>query len=102
MGGHKVDADAMASASKKMTEFAEDVTDGTKELEKSKITAKQFGEAHGTHAEIYTTSIATLSAAVKGYTTALSGFAANIAAGGQSYTANDQSQSGAMNQAGSN
>lgn len=99
-GGQKADTDAMATASKNITQLAEDLTGGTKKLGTTEITAKEFGTVHGAHSKDYTAGIGMLDASVKGYSTTLTGFAGNIAAGGASYSANEGTQSSAVNTAG--
>ncbi|WP_158881213.1 hypothetical protein [Amycolatopsis anabasis] len=93
----------MANASKKITGFAEDLADDSKELGKSKITAKEFGQApsHGDHAKDYSAGVKMLDDSVKGFGKALTGFAGNIASGGKTYANNEQAQANAANTAGS-
>jgi hypothetical protein len=99
-GGQKADTDAMATASKNITQLAEDLTDETKKLGTTEITAKEFGTIHGAHSKDYTAGVGMLDASVKGYGTTLTGFAGNIAAGGSAYSANEDAQSSAVNNAG--
>jgi hypothetical protein len=99
-GGQKADTDAMATASKNITQLAEDLADETKKLGKTEITAKEFGTVHGEYSKDYLAGIQMLDASVKGYGTALGGFAGNIGAGGSAYSANEQAQAGAATNAG--
>jgi hypothetical protein len=101
-GGQKADTDAMATASKNITQLAEDLTDDTKKLGTTEITAKEFGTIHGAHSKDYTAGVGMLDASVKGYSTTLAGFAGNIAAGGAAYSGNEDTQSGAVTKAGTN
>jgi hypothetical protein len=98
--GYKTDADAMAAASKKINELAEDLPDDNKDLGESEVGAAGFGEAHGDHATTYTTGVSMLDAAVKGLGTTLAGFAGRIGGAGTSYTAGDDARTGDMNDAG--
>jgi hypothetical protein len=101
-GGQKADTDAMATASKNITQLAEDLTDDTKKLGTTEITAKEFGTIHGPHSKDYLAGVGMLDASVKGYGTTLTGFAGNIAAGGTAYSANEGAQSRAVTKAGNN
>ncbi|SFB31632.1 hypothetical protein SAMN05216266_10884 [Amycolatopsis marina] len=98
--GYKTDADAMAAASKRIAELAEDLPDDNKDLGDTKVNAAGFGEAHGEHATSYTTGVSTLDAAVKGLGTTLNGFAGRIGGAGTAYTAGDDARTGDMNAAG--
>jgi hypothetical protein len=98
--GQKADTEAMATASKNITQLAEDLTDETEKVGKTEITAKEFGTIHGPHSTDYKAGVDMLAASVKGYGTALTGFATNIQAGGQAYSANETTQSTAVTNAG--
>jgi hypothetical protein len=98
--GQKADTEAMATASKNITQLAEDLTDETEKVGKTEITAKEFGTVHGPHSTDYKAGVDMLAASVKGYGTALTGFATNIQAGGQAYSANETTQSTAVTNAG--
>jgi hypothetical protein len=98
--GQKADTEAMAAASKNITQLAEDLTDKTDKLGKTEITAKEFGTIHGPHSTDYKAGVDMLAASVKGYGTALTGFATNVQAGGQAYSANEDTQSTAVTNAG--
>jgi hypothetical protein len=98
--GQKADTEAMAAASKSITQLAEDLAGETEKLDKTEITAKEFGTIHGPHSTAYNAGIVLLGASVKGYGKALTGFATNIKAGGQAYSANEAAQSSAVTNAG--
>jgi hypothetical protein len=98
--GQKADTEAMATASKNITQLAEDLTDETEKTGKTEITPKEFGTIHGPHATDYKAGVDMLAASVKGYGVALTGFATNIQTGGQAYSANEGAQSDAVTNAG--
>ncbi|GAA5153652.1 MULTISPECIES: hypothetical protein [Amycolatopsis] len=99
-GGYTASTDAMASASKKITQVAEDLPDKNTDLASSPVTAQGFGQAHGDHAQKYTTGVQTLWQAVSGYSNTLNAFGANIGSGGRSYAENDHAQGNAISNAG--
>jgi uncharacterized protein YukE len=100
-GGYTASTDVMATASKKITQLAEDLPDKNADLANTLVNAQEFGQAHGSHADKYTTSVQTLWQAVSGYSDTLKSFGANIGSGGQAYADTDQAQSGAISSAGS-
>jgi hypothetical protein len=99
-GGQKADTDAMATASKNITQLAEDLADQTKTLGETEITAQEFGTVHGAFSKDYLAGVGLLDASVQGYGQALGGFAGSIGAGGQAYSTNEQAQAGAVTNAG--
>jgi uncharacterized protein YukE len=100
-GGYTASTEAMSTASKKITQLAEDLPDKNTDLPGSPVNAQGFGQAHGDHAQKYTTGVQTLWAAIGGYSNTLNTFGANIGTGGASYSASDQAQSAAIGKAGS-
>jgi uncharacterized protein YukE len=100
-GGYTASTDAMATASKKITQLAEDLPDKNTDLAHTPVNAQGFGQAHGDHADKYTAGVQTLWQAVSGYSNTLNTFGTNIGTGGKSYAATDQAQSGAITSSGS-
>jgi hypothetical protein len=78
-GGYTASTDAMATASKKITQLAEDLPDKNTDLAHTPVNAQ----------------------AVSGYSNTLNTFGTNIGTGGKSYAATDHAQSGAITSAGS-
>jgi uncharacterized protein YukE len=101
MSGYATSADAMATASKKITQLAEDLPDNNTDLANPQVNAPGFGQAHGSHADKYTTGVQTLWQALSGYSDTLTAFGTNIGSGGQAYAESDRAQSGAISAAGS-
>jgi uncharacterized protein YukE len=99
-GGYTASTDAMATASKTITQLAEDLPDANPDLSSSPITAKGFGQAHGDHAEKYTTGVKNLWDAMTGYCQTLTTFGTNIGTSGARYGQNEDSQSGSITDAG--
>ncbi|WP_236792707.1 hypothetical protein [Amycolatopsis sp. GM8] len=95
-GGYTASTDAMKTASKSITQLAEDLPDKNPDLQNSPITAEGFGRAHGAHAQKYTDGVQKLVAAVTGYGTTLNSLGANIGTSGSMYGDNESSQSGAI------
>jgi uncharacterized protein YukE len=100
-GGYTASTDAMATASKKITQLAEDLPDNNTDLANTQVNAQGFGQAHGSYADKYTTGVQTLWQALSGYSDTLKAFGGNIGSGGQAYADTDQAQSSAISSAGS-
>jgi uncharacterized protein YukE len=101
MSGYTASTDAMESASKKITQLAEDLPDSNTDLANTQVNAAGFGQAHGDHAEKYTTGVKTLWESLSGYCDTLKAYGENIGSGGRAYADSDQAQSGAVQSAGS-
>ncbi|NKQ58997.1 hypothetical protein HFP15_39765 [Amycolatopsis sp. K13G38] len=99
-GGYTASTDAMATASRKITQLAEDLPDANPDLSSTPITADGFGRVHGAHADKYTTGVKTLWDSMTGYCQTLNTFGTNIGSAGSSYGHNEDTQSGAITNAG--
>jgi exo-beta-1,3-glucanase (GH17 family) len=100
-GGYTASTDAMATASKKITQLAQDLPDKNTDLPSSPVNAQGFGQAHGDHATKYTTGVQTLWAAISGYSNTLNTYGTNIGTGGKAYAEGDHAQSNTVSKAGS-
>ncbi|TNC28730.1 hypothetical protein [Amycolatopsis alkalitolerans] len=100
-GGYTASADAMSTASKRITQLAEDLPDKNTDLASSPVNQQGFGQAHGDHAQKYITGVQTLWQAVSGYSDTLKAYGTNIGSGGKAYAENDQAQGNAVSKAGS-
>ncbi|WP_236796692.1 hypothetical protein [Amycolatopsis sp. GM8] len=99
-GGYTASSEAMSTASKTITQIGEDLPDKNTDLASSPVTQQGFGQAHGEHAQKYTTGAQTLWQAVSGYSDTLKAYGGNIGSGGKAYADNDQAQSDAVSRAG--
>jgi exo-beta-1,3-glucanase (GH17 family) len=99
-GGYTASGEAMSTASKKITPLAEDLPDKNTDLPGSPINAQGFGQAHGDHAQKYTTGVQTLWAAIGGYSNTLKTYGTNIGTGGKAYTDAEHAQGAAVSKAG--
>ncbi|HVV11384.1 hypothetical protein [Amycolatopsis sp.] len=99
-GGYTASTDAMATASKTITHLAEDLPDQNPDLSSTPITADGFGRAHGAHADKYTAGVQALWDSVTGYCQTLSTYGTNIGTSGTTYGQNEDTQSGAITNAG--
>lgn len=99
-GGFTAATDAMASASKAINQVAQDLLDDNPDLSSTPVTAAGFGQAHGAHAEKYTTGAQTLWSAVSGYSTTLGTFGSTIGSSGDAYGGSDSTQTGSITNAG--
>lgn len=98
--GYTASGEAMATASRTITRLAEDLPDANPDLKSTPIKAEGFGRVHGAHAEKYTTGVKTLWDAMTGYCTTLTTFGTNIGKSGTAYGQNEDTQSGAITNAG--
>ncbi|GAB2972271.1 hypothetical protein LWP59_16245 [Amycolatopsis acidiphila] len=99
-GGYTASTDAMASASKTITQLAEDVPEDNSDLQNTTLTAAGFGQAHSDHADKYTAGVQKLWDALSGYGTTLDSFGSNVGSSGAAYGENEQTQSGNISGAG--
>lgn len=99
-GGYTASTDAMRTASKTITQLAEDLPDKNTDLASSPVTAAGFGKAHGDKADKYINGTKTLWAAVSGYSDTLKAFGQNIGTGGEAYAESDSAQQDAISKAG--
>ncbi|GAB3005282.1 hypothetical protein LWP59_03345 [Amycolatopsis acidiphila] len=100
-GGYTASTEAMSTASKTITQLAEDLPDKNTDLASTPVNAQGFGQAHGDHAEKYTTGVQTLWQALSGYSNTLKAYGTNIGTGGKAYSETDHAQSSAVSKAGS-
>lgn len=99
-GGYTASTDAMATASKTITQLADDLPDNASDQQSTTLTAAGFGQAHGDHAAAYTAGMQKLWEAMSGYGTTLGTFGGGIGSSGAAYGANEDKESGASKTAG--
>jgi hypothetical protein len=99
-GGYTATTDALSSASKNIGQLSEQLLDDNPDLSSTPVDAAGFGQAHGDHAAKYTAGVQALWDSVSGYSSTLGSFGTNLGTAGSSYGANEESQSGAITNAG--
>ncbi|KAA9156704.1 hypothetical protein FPZ12_027105 [Amycolatopsis acidicola] len=99
-GGYTASTDAMQTASKKITGLAEDLPDQNPDLSSTPVKAEGFGRAHGSHADAYTKGMKALWDSLQGYCTTLNTYGTNIGSSGAAYGQNEDDQSAAITDAG--
>jgi hypothetical protein len=99
-GGYTASTDATATASKTIAQLAQDLPEDNSDLQNTTLTTAGFGQAHGDHADKYTSGLQKLWAALNGYGTTLGSFGTNVGSSGQAYSGNEQTQSDAISTAG--
>lgn len=99
-GGYTASTDAMATASKKIAQLAEDLPENNSDLQNTTLTTAGFGQAHGDHADKYTTGVQKLWAALSGLGTTLGSYGTNVGSSGQAYGGTEDTQSGTISTAG--
>ncbi|WP_328604525.1 hypothetical protein OG943_31365 [Amycolatopsis sp. NBC_00345] len=99
-GGYTASTDAIATASKKITQLGKDLLDANPDLGTAEVTKEGFGKAHGDHAQKYLDGAKALSDSVNGYNGALTTFGSSIQQAGAQYAGNEDDQYGQINGAG--
>lgn len=91
-GGYTASTDAMRTASKTISQLAEDLPETNSDMQNTPVTGDGFGRAHTKHGDAYTKGVQNLWAALTGYGTTLGSYGANVGSAGAAYGDNEQTQ----------
>jgi hypothetical protein len=101
-GGYTASTEAIATASKKVTQLGKDLLDANPDLATTEVTKEGFGKAHGDHAQKYLDGAKALSDSVNGYNGTLTTFGSSLEQAGSQYAGNEDDQYGQIYGAGGN
>ncbi|MDT8911260.1 hypothetical protein [Amycolatopsis sp. PS_44_ISF1] len=99
-GGYTAGTEAIATASKNITQYSKDLLDANPDLATTLVTKEGFGKAHGDKAQKYLDGAKALSDAVTGYNSTLATFGSSLESAGSKYAINEDDQYGQINGAG--
>ncbi len=85
MAGYGTSTEAMGKAADGISGAAKDAAGDLKDLGKTKLDGKHFGEAHQQHLQGYQAGITNLAQMITGLEGALTGFASQLDAGASTY-----------------
>jgi hypothetical protein len=99
-GGYTASTEAIATASKKVTQLGKDLLDANPDLATALVTKEGFGRAHQDHSQKYLDGAKALSDSVTGYNGMLTTYGSSLEQAGSQYAGNEDDQYGQINGAG--
>lgn len=99
-GGYATSGEAMMRAQARLEQAADEPASEASKVAPSKMTARDFGDGHQAHFDVYRAGFDEIAAAMKGFSTALTNLAGGIGGAGQAYDAAESGMVAGTRQAG--